>query len=123
MRNFARWFVVLALSLSIGLHWAFLQSAAWLNMAVSYAQDASISQAIGKTFDGSHPCAVCKRIQKGQDSDKKGGFIHIEKKIDLYCETIPSLITPPMDVWERAVSVSNVTNGPREPAVPPPREV
>jgi len=67
----AKSLLVLALVLSLGLHWAFLQSVAWTGMLVNYSQDASFTEAWSKTFDGKHPCKLCTSIQKGRAAEKK----------------------------------------------------
>lgn len=67
----ARFLVVLALAVSVGLHWGFLQSVAWVGMVASYSRDASFTDALGKTFDGKHPCKLCTSIKKGRAEEKK----------------------------------------------------
>ena len=67
----SKWVVVLALTFSLGAHWAFLQSVAWVSMIVSYSRDASFVEAVGKTFDGNHPCCLCKAIKQGRSEEKK----------------------------------------------------
>lgn len=67
----AKSLVVLTLVLSLGLHWAVLQSVAWAGMLVKYSQDASFSEAWSKTFDGKHPCKLCTSIQKGRAEEKQ----------------------------------------------------
>jgi len=47
-----------------GGQWLMLQSVAWVNMVRDYSQNASLSQAVAKTFDGNHPCPLCRFIQK-----------------------------------------------------------
>jgi len=59
------------LVLSLGLHWAFLQTVAWTGMIVTYSRDASFKEAVTKTFDGEHPCPFCKVIKKGRAEEKK----------------------------------------------------
>jgi len=63
--------IALALASSIGLHWAFLQAVAWAGMIVTYSQDAPLSEAVAKTFDGRHPCELCKKIATSKQSEKK----------------------------------------------------
>lgn len=63
--------LVLALTLSLGLHWALMQTVAWTGMIISYSRDGSFTEAVSKTFDGQHPCCLCKMIQKGQAEEKK----------------------------------------------------
>jgi hypothetical protein len=59
------------LSLSLGLHWALLQTIAWTGMIVTYSRDGSFAEAVGKTFDGKHPCCMCKAIKQGRAEEKK----------------------------------------------------
>jgi hypothetical protein len=47
-----------------GGQWLMLQSVAWVNMVRDYSQNATLSQAFTKTFDGNHPCPLCRFIQK-----------------------------------------------------------
>jgi len=71
MRVAIRFATVLVLVLSLGLHWAFLQSVAWVGMIVSYSHDASLAEAVSRTFDGKHPCCLCEMIQKGRADEKQ----------------------------------------------------
>lgn len=41
------------------------------NTPVSHSRAASLSEALTKTFDGKHPCSLCKAIQKGRADEKK----------------------------------------------------
>ncbi|NOS72314.1 MAG: hypothetical protein HOP33_20615 [Verrucomicrobia bacterium] len=76
-REYCMWFrmfkctLVLALTLSLGLHWALMQTVAWTGMIISYSRDGSFTEAVSKTFDGQHPCCLCKVIQKGRAEEKK----------------------------------------------------
>ncbi len=40
-------------------------------MVISYSQRAPLREALSKTFDGKHPCALCKAIQKGRAEEQK----------------------------------------------------
>src|SRR5437868_8418811 len=62
---------ILALCLAIGLHWAALQSVAWTAMLIEYSKHATLRQALTQTFDGDHPCAMCKGINAAQHSPQK----------------------------------------------------
>jgi hypothetical protein len=81
----ARILVILALCLSIGAHWAALQSVAWATMLVENARHASVSDAIMKTFDGNHPCDLCKRVATAEHSPKKSDAQPSTPKPDLIC--------------------------------------
>ena len=122
MRRLAHMLLVLALSASIGLHWAFLQSAAWVNMVVTYSRDGGFTEAVQKTFDGEHPCARCKEIQKGQDTQKKQEFKSAQQKIEFYHEQ-PEVFTVRVTPVQEPGFVYHAVKESRStaPAVPPPR--
>lgn len=71
MRVSLRIATVSMLVLSLGLHWALLQTVAWTGMLITYASDASLKEAVAKTFDGQHPCALCKAIKKGSAEEER----------------------------------------------------
>lgn len=68
---FARTLVLLACIHLLGGHWLALQGVAWVTMLVDHSQEDSLMVAIGKTFDGQHPCALCKVVDNGQDEERK----------------------------------------------------
>lgn len=87
MNRFAKGLLVTALMVSIGAQWAVLQSAAWVGMAFSYTlQERSVAEGLSKTFDGQHPCPLCKAVDKGKQSEKKNPTECAAKlKLDLFC--------------------------------------
>jgi len=62
--------VVCALYLS-GVHWALLQTTAWTGMLVARSQEAGVMNAVETTFDGLHPCSLCKVIKEVQKDEQK----------------------------------------------------
>ena len=62
--------LVLILSLTGG-HWMLLQSVAWARMLVNYSRVASFQTAVVHTFDGNHPCSMCKQIQQAKQSSRQ----------------------------------------------------
>ena len=49
-----------------------VQEVAWVNMLVTYTQERGLKRGVIETFDGEHPCEMCKtaeklRQQKGDD--------------------------------------------------------
>jgi len=113
--------VVIALCLSIGMHWVALQSVAWASMLVKYSQQVSLPKAVAETFDGAHPCDLCKHIQGFVHSEKKQELAPVTIKPDLICTTRVLLFFP---------SVKNITfpglslrdlELTDSPPVPPPR--
>jgi len=61
----------LAVLLASGGHWAVLQSVAWARMIVVYARDHPLAEAIARTFDGQHPCKMCRQIQAGRQAEEQ----------------------------------------------------
>lgn len=124
VKSACRVLITLALVLSIGLHWAVLQSAAWVGMIVSYSHEGTISQALEKTFDGEHPCPLCHLVQEGSSQEKQSAPEKQSsvKKLDMALErrvTFCMPTSPPIAEWEpeRVIVVAR-TN---EPVKPPPR--
>src|SRR6266478_3599670 len=71
LRRVSKILLVITLSCSLGLHWAILQSVAWVGMAVTFSQSATLMESLEKTFDGKHPCSLCKIVVEGKKSEKK----------------------------------------------------
>jgi hypothetical protein len=81
-----------ALVLSLGLHWAVLQTVAWTGMIVKYSRNGSFTEAVSKTFDGKHPCAMCKVIEQGRAEEKK----QEQKQVKPGSKLDPGLIWQPV---------------------------
>lgn len=123
MRRGGQIAVVLALCLSVGLHWCILQSIAWAGMVVNYARDTSISEAIQKTFDGKHPCALCKAIQKGKQAGRNQESNFSKKRLDPCVKLeLPALYFP-SPPGERCVLDCFSATRSEIPPVPPPKSV
>jgi hypothetical protein len=114
-----KWLVVLALVLSIGGHWAFLQSVAWVGMAVTYSKDASLSQALEKTFDGHHLCKLCKIVRAGKKAQDCNNFKMDLKKLDLIAAMPQFFIFQSPAITPQSVSVV-LLNRAKAPLLPPP---
>lgn len=41
-----------------------VQEVAWVNMLVSYTQERGLKRGMIETFDGKHPCELCKKAAK-----------------------------------------------------------
>lgn len=66
LRRLARGMVVAAICLSLGMQWAALQGIAWTGMLIHFSKEGSLMAAVEKTFDGEHPCALCKAVEEGK---------------------------------------------------------
>ena len=124
MRLAGRVVTVFALCLAIGLHWAALQSIAWTKMFVANAkQSSSLALAVAKTFDGSHPCDLCKGIDAAQHSQKKQQVQPAPAKPDLICMARATQINSPVQDFQYARSDVQILERGASPPVPPPRTV
>jgi hypothetical protein len=74
LARLGKFFVILALVATVGLHWAALQTVAWTAMLADNLQSASFTDSLVKTFDGKHPCPLCKAIDAGKKSERKNEF-------------------------------------------------
>ncbi len=51
--------------------WVALQTFAWARMTVDYTvKTGSVGQGLAQTFDGEHPCELCRRIQAGAEKER-----------------------------------------------------
>lgn len=80
--RYSKWLTVLVLVLTMGGHWAFLQGVAWVGMAANYSQTETFSEALSKTFDGEHPCRLCKFVSEGKKAEKDSDAQLDVKKLD-----------------------------------------
>jgi len=114
--RFARLVLIVTLVLTTGLHWAFLQSVAWTVMLADNLNHGSVAQAVERTFDGKHPCSLCKAIAAGKQSEHKAQFTVQLKKLEYTAsQKSPVLGQPPrFDL----ISLSLIL--PETPAAPPP---
>ena len=124
-RLVARIALVITLMFSIGGHWALVQGAAWAGMFVSFAKHDSVAEAFTKTFDGQHPCKLCKAVESGSHESKQNGSKTPNelKKVDLFTE---ASLMPDIGVPEQARALSDVmtvhaSTRAETPDAPPPR--
>ena len=89
-------------------------------MLLSYSRSGSIASAVAKTFDGKHPCPLCKAIHKAEQSGKKQDF-QPGRKIDMDCLRQTALLIPPTQDFAWPAFVENGSGFGPEPGVPPPR--
>ncbi|HTL73739.1 MAG TPA: hypothetical protein VL863_10585 [bacterium] len=71
----AKFLVVTALVATTGAHWAALQTVAWTTMLANNLRSQSFTQAVSDTFDGEHPCCLCKAIKVGKQSEQKSAAV------------------------------------------------
>jgi hypothetical protein len=95
LTRLAKFILVLALACSIGLHWVFFQSLAWTSMLADNLRRDSLAQAVSHTFDGQHPCSICKAIADGKKSEKKTDYAPLFKTLEFPPTTKDFVLTVP----------------------------
>lgn len=117
----SRFLLVAVLTLSLGLHWAFLQTLAWTGMVITYTQETSSFQvAIARTFDGVHPCNLCKLVNAGKKAEQKQD-LQKTFKLEPALAHLSVTFFPPLPRNLSAPSGSLASSRCDLPAVPPPR--
>jgi hypothetical protein len=120
-RKLSRILVILALLASVGGHWALLQSVAWTRMILERTQTESLASAVQETFDGEHPCAMCKRITEGKQHERQEQKAPAKVKLDLVCERRIIAFEPPSQPVNFPSSPTDAMPRAERPPVPPPR--
>ena len=113
----------------MGGHWGVLQVVAWTKMLHGFSQEKGMLTAVKETFDGAHPCAMCKSIQKGQQEEQKQNPLPQEKleKLSKWVSLLPVYERPqdlsvelPLQLGFTA-PLANVSQWDLSPVTPPPR--
>ena len=126
MQRLIKSLTVLMLVLSLGLQWALLQTVAWTGMIISYSRDGSLTEAVSKTFDGQHPCCLCKAVESGRQEERKQSQEKFSPDAKIKC-VLPEEITfqyaPITTDLPRLSSVTIPASHQTEPQTPPPRTI
>ena len=112
--------------ISIGAHWALLQSAAWVGMAVAYTVDrGSLVEGLTDTFSGERPCPLCKAVKNGQaaeqDSDKAPAPPAKVKELVLGLVVVPQFVFPAAPSADWSTISSTARRLAVRPPTPPPQ--
>ena len=113
--------MIFALCLSLGFHWLALQSIAWTAMLVENVRHEPLSEAVARTFDGSHPCDLCHVVAEGKKSEKKSEVLPTIAKMDLICITRTLSWLPPWVHYDYAAMRVSISERSLAPPAPPPR--
>jgi hypothetical protein len=116
-----KYLLIAALVATTGLHWAALQTVAWTTMLAGNLCSDSFSEAVSKTFDGEHPCPLCKAIAAAKKSGKKSEAIAPVLKMEFPPLAEEMVLFPPSPSepgqWISPLAESRCA----KPALPPPR--
>lgn len=90
-------------------------------MLVTNARHVSLTEAVAETFDGNHPCHLCRVVAAGKKSEKKPQFVPTVAKIDLICTTRRWICLPPSTPYRHPSFTVGFAQRAQPPPLPPPR--
>jgi hypothetical protein len=114
-------FVIVTLVATTGAHWALLQSVAWTTMLADNLRTQSMTEAVSQTFDGDHPCPLCKAIAAAKKSEHKSETTSPVQKLEFLPSAEKMILiapknfrfSPPVNYFAESL--------PQKPLLPPPR--
>lgn len=112
--------LIVAFLAATGGHWAVLQTVAWTNMLADNLQTASLSDALTKTFDGKHPCTMCREISAAKKTEKKTELPNPGKKLEFVSERPAFVFSAPVDFQLLKPLTESVASWSEAPPTPPP---
>ena len=113
--------LIVALLGATGGHWALLQTFAWANMLATNLQTESTGDALARTFDGEHPCKMCKRIARGKQAEKKTELPLQIKKMEFLSDRPAPIFIATLPFPSVPASLAELDGISHRPSVPPPR--
>ena len=113
--------VIVTLVATTGAHWALLQSVAWTTMLAENLGCGSVGEAVSLTFDGKHPCPLCKAIAAGKKSEKKKDSTLQLQKFEFPPASGNAALPAPRQFEAPLPSVAFPKVHIQSPPVPPPR--
>lgn len=113
--------LLIAVLTATGTHWLILQSIAWTTMLADNLRETTVVQAVEHTFDGKHPCRLCKAIARGKQEEKETQFPIQVKRFEFLSGGERFVFVPPTDFWLVPSFNSFATSISFSPPRPPPR--
>jgi hypothetical protein len=98
-----------------------LQPLAWSAMIIQYSQQMSLQAAVAQTFDGDHPCDLCKSIAAAHHSKKKAETQMSAPRPDLFCAQKVIRFCPDETDFKFFLTVVRALERAHSPPTPPPR--
>ena len=104
-----------------GGNWCALQGFAWMTMLASDLRAESIGQAVTHTFDGRHPCPLCKAIAAGKKSERKTEWTGPPTRLEFPPPPRQFVWITPQRFGPRSPADGFAQTLRRQPPTPPPR--
>lgn len=90
-------------------------------MLLSNLAEVSAGQALTRTFDGQHPCRLCKAIESGKRSEHKTDRVIVLKKLEMLDPAGRFISSPASQLVFLPVVAESYSSFQSSPPVPPPR--
>jgi hypothetical protein len=113
--------VMVALLAAMGTHWVVFQSVAWTTMLAGNLRTTSLPQAVQRTFDGKHPCSLCKQIERGKKTEKKTTPALELRKFEFAHEHTVFAFCAPADFTLLRAGDDSASTQSKSPPLPPPK--
>lgn len=113
------------LCLAAGVQFPILKSIAWTGMIVSNSRTAPLKIALAKTFDGKHPCDLCRHISRMVKAEKTELKQSIPQRnhIELFCCFPQQNAFCPPHQWMKNPKTNASFSRKEEPFIPPPKSL
>ncbi len=122
-RKLGQVLMIVAVLSATGTHWLAFQSVAWTAMLAENLQDSSFERALQRTFDGKHPCCLCKEIAKDKQLEKKSDVQNELKKLDFSHSHFAFVFCAPSHFYEVRSANNTALSLAEPPSLPPPKEL
>ena len=113
--------LIAAVLAATNAHWAVLQSVAWTTMLANNLQQVSFTEAMTRTFDGRHPCRLCKAIAAAKKTEKKTESTPPTQKLEFPPLKQNVVLVVPSQFVLLPVADTFTDSLVRQPLLPPPR--
>ena len=113
--------MVVALVLTTGLHWAALQTVAWTTMLAGNLCTQTVSEAVSQTFDGEHPCPICRAIAAAKKSQQKTEAVAPALKMEYPPAPEKFILISPAPISAFSLARFFADSSFQKPPLPPPR--
>jgi hypothetical protein len=113
--------MLLVLFAAAGGHWMALQSLAWTRMLVSYAEGGPLVEAVAKTFDGRHPCTLCKKIERATKGELPSRVTQQENQACFLVPPLAAVIKNAGASWQLEIPQKRLGLRFHRVITPPPR--
>jgi hypothetical protein len=101
-----------------------LQSVAWSRMLVAYSRGGQFISAVTKTFDGRHPCSLCKQIQRAKNGEPRPErAVEVENQAAFVAPALAALMRNEGVSWNLEIPEWRGSVRAEQPVTPPPRSV